>query len=161
MLTLPRCCCCCTTRLLQVPRGREAEFFGVYFVAIKACSWVGPLACALINELTGSLRLAVLSALAFYVPSVVILLFTDFEEARREAEEASHTPRPPKMAHSPQARFLGGGGGGTAKHAGAAASEAAPLGPASTVVGYGTSGYGTSGYGMSGYGTCAAPASRA
>merc|ERR1712185_714306 len=65
----------------MVPKGREAEFFGVYFVLIKAFSWVGPLACAVLNELTGSLRMAILSALAFYVPAIVVLGLTDFDEA--------------------------------------------------------------------------------
>ena len=77
----------------MVPTGREAEFFGVYFVSIKACSWMGPLLCALLNELTGSLRLAILSALVFYVPAVLCLALTDFEEAKREAEAASLPPR--------------------------------------------------------------------
>ena len=77
----------------MVPKGREAEFFGVYFVSIKAFSWVGPLACGVLNEVTGSLRTAILSALLFYVPAIVVLAFTDFDEAQREAEAASHTPR--------------------------------------------------------------------
>lgn len=77
----------------MVPKGREAEFFGVYFVSIKACSWMGPLVQAMLNELTGSLRLAVLSALAFYVPAVVCLGMTDFEEAKREAETGGATHR--------------------------------------------------------------------
>jgi MFS-type transporter involved in bile tolerance (Atg22 family) len=81
----------------MIPRGREAEFFGVYFVSIKASSWLGPLLCTVLNEITGSLRVAVLSALAFYLPAIVILGCTDFEEARREAERAAHTPRSPLM----------------------------------------------------------------
>ena len=82
----------------MVPRGREAEFFGIYFVSIKATSWLGPLACTVLNELTGSLRVAVLSALAFYLPAIAILGCTDFDEARREAEAASHTPRVQSMS---------------------------------------------------------------
>ena len=77
----------------MVPKGREAEFFGVYFVLIKAFSWVGPLACAVLNEATGSLRTAILSALIFYIPAILVLATTDFDEAQREAEAASHTPR--------------------------------------------------------------------
>ena len=77
----------------MVPKGREAEFFGIYFVAIKLFSWLGPLACAVLNEFTHSLRTAVLSALVFYVPAILVLASSDFEEAKREAEAASHTPR--------------------------------------------------------------------
>ena len=85
----------------MVPRGREAEFFGIYFVSIKAFSWMGPLACAVLNELTGSLRLAVLSALTFYVPAVLCLMITDFDEAKREAEVVEHTPRQPRRPLQP------------------------------------------------------------
>ena len=77
----------------MVPRGHEAEFFGVYFLSIKAFSWVGPLACAILNEATGSLRTAILSALAFYIPAILVLGLSDFDEAKREAEAASLPPR--------------------------------------------------------------------
>ena len=77
----------------MVPRGHEAEFFGVYFLSIKAFSWVGPLACAILNEATGSLRTAILSALAFYIPAILVLGLSDFDEAKREAEAASIPPR--------------------------------------------------------------------
>ena len=90
----------------MVPKGREAEFFGTYFVAIKGFSWLGPLACGVINELTGSLRTAVLSALIFYIPAVVMLWFTDFEEAKREAEAQSHTPRGAAPSPNPHDRLL-------------------------------------------------------
>lgn len=91
----------------------SAQFFGVYFVAIKAFSWLGPLACALINELTGSLRLAVLSALAFYLPAVAVLSCTDFAEAKREAVVAD--PRHGLMHGGPDhssAQLEAGSGGG-------------------------------------------------
>ena len=52
---------------------------------VKAASWLGPAACALLNEATGSLRLAVLSALVFYLPSMLVMLVTDFDAARHEA----------------------------------------------------------------------------
>ncbi len=70
----------------MVPRGREAEFFGHFFVAVKLTSWVAPLATTLVMHVSGgSLRLGVLSALAFYVPSVFVMLSVDFDAAMCEA----------------------------------------------------------------------------
>jgi hypothetical protein len=67
------------------PRRRHRR----YFVSIKASSWLGPLATAVLNEMTGSLRLAILSALVFYLPSLLIMAITDFDAAREEAAVAS------------------------------------------------------------------------
>ena len=101
----------------MVPAGREAEFFGVYFVAIKATSWLGPLATAVLNELTGSLRIAILSSLAFYATSLLVMAATDFGKARDEAVQASlqpapsPPPRPPPVAVKQRAPPAGGRAG--------------------------------------------------
>lgn len=73
----------------MIPRGREAEMFGLWTVAIKALCWLGPFVDAVLNEVSGSLRVAVLGSLLFYVPSLVVMGRVDVEAARREAEHAA------------------------------------------------------------------------
>lgn len=73
----------------MVPRGREAEMFGLWTVAVKALCWLGPFVDAALNELSGSLRVAVLGSLLFYLPSLFVMGRVDFEAARREADEAA------------------------------------------------------------------------
>ena len=129
----------------MVPAGREAEFFGVYFVSIKACSWMGPLLCAMLNEATGSLRFAILSALVFYVPAVLCLATTDFEEAKREAEVASLPPR--LQSHS----MLGHPLNAKATASGAALSAGGAAGPHEKLLGVGAAREGAA---ATTYGTC-------
>ena len=73
----------------MIPRGREAEMFGLWTVAIKACCWLGPFVDAALNELSGSLRVAVLGSLLFYIPSLLVMGRVDVDAARREADEAA------------------------------------------------------------------------
>lgn len=64
---------------------------------------MGPLTSALINEATGSLRLAILAALFFYLPSLLVMAATDFDAARAEATLPSPraaSPRPLGMGGS-------------------------------------------------------------
>ena len=63
--------------------------FSIWTVAIKALCWLGPLAVAAANQLSGSLRVALLASLIFYVPALFVMCSVDVEAARREAEEAS------------------------------------------------------------------------
>jgi UMF1 family MFS transporter len=73
----------------MIPAGREAEFFGLWVVAIKSVAWVPPVAVSLLNEATGSLRVASLAHLAFYLPALLVLLGCDFEAAQEEAAAAA------------------------------------------------------------------------
>eukprot|EP00908_Phaeocystis_cordata_P007221 Transcript_17861.p1 GENE.Transcript_17861~~Transcript_17861.p1 ORF type:complete len:529 (-),score=220.97 Transcript_17861:56-1540(-) len=73
----------------MVPRHREAEMFSIWTVAIKALCWLGPLTVAALNQLSGSLRVALLASLLFYVPALVVMGSVDVDAGRREAEEAS------------------------------------------------------------------------
>jgi len=56
-----------------VPRGRDGEFFGFYALCDKLSAVAGPLAYAAARQLTGSIRLAALSLVVFFVAGLLLL----------------------------------------------------------------------------------------
>jgi len=64
-----------------VPKGREAEFFGFYALCGKTGAIAGPLALIGLNALLGSLRLGLISVLAFY--AIGLWLVLRVEDPRR------------------------------------------------------------------------------
>jgi UMF1 family MFS transporter len=72
----------------MIPAGREASFFGLYEVAERGTSWMGPLVFSIIVARTGSYRQAILSLIFFFVVGMVILFFTDTDKAVHEAGNA-------------------------------------------------------------------------
>jgi len=71
-----------------VPRGREAEWFGLYQSAERGTSWLGTLVFGLVFQLTGSYRPAIASLVVFFVVGGVLLWRVDMARGRREAELA-------------------------------------------------------------------------
>lgn len=71
-----------------VPRGREAEWFGLYQSAERGTSWLGTLVFGLVFQLTGSYRPAIASLVVFFVVGGVLLWRVDMARGRREAERA-------------------------------------------------------------------------
>ncbi|MEJ2198474.1 MAG: MFS transporter [Desulfuromonadales bacterium] len=69
-----------------VPKKRSAEFFGFYAISSKFASIFGPLTFALLIDMTGSNRLAILALALFFVVGVVVLLGVDVEKGRLQAE---------------------------------------------------------------------------
>ncbi|MCA9871467.1 MAG: MFS transporter [Anaerolineae bacterium] len=72
----------------MIPIGREAEYFSLYEISERGTSWLGPFVFALVNQFTGSLRLAILSVILFFVLGLFILLVTNTQEAIAEARRA-------------------------------------------------------------------------
>jgi len=70
----------------MVPKTRSAEFFGFYAISSKFASIFGPLTFALLIDMTGSNRLAILSLALFFVLGIVLLLGVDTEEGRLQAK---------------------------------------------------------------------------
>lgn len=60
----------------MVPRDSSAEFFGFYSVFTKLSAIWGPFVFGLINQITGSSRLSILSVAAFFLIGIVFLFFT-------------------------------------------------------------------------------------
>jgi UMF1 family MFS transporter len=69
----------------MIPQGREAEFFSLYEVSERGTSWLGPLVFGLVNQLFGSLRLAILSVILFFVLGLALLVFVNVPKAIAEA----------------------------------------------------------------------------
>jgi UMF1 family MFS transporter len=71
---------------LMIPKGREAEYFGIYEISDKGTSWMCPLLFGLALQFTGSYRLAILSLITFFAAGLLVLLTVN---VGRAAEEAS------------------------------------------------------------------------
>jgi MFS transporter, UMF1 family len=69
------------------PAGRSAEFFGLWGVATRLASILGPLTYGIVTWGTGgNHRLAILLTGAFFVAALVVLLFVDERRGRRQVE---------------------------------------------------------------------------
>jgi UMF1 family MFS transporter len=71
----------------MIPRGREASFFSLYEISERGTSWIGPFVFGLVVAVTDSYRLAILSLIALFAFGIVVLLFTDTDEAIRDARD--------------------------------------------------------------------------
>jgi UMF1 family MFS transporter len=69
----------------MIPRGREAEYFGVYEVSDKGTSWMAPLFFGLTLQLTRSYRLAIVSLIVFILAGMLVLLRVNVARAAAEA----------------------------------------------------------------------------
>ncbi len=69
----------------MIPRGQEAEYFGLYEISERGTSWLGAVTFATVNELTGSYRAAILSLVAFFIVGFVLLTAVDVRRAISEA----------------------------------------------------------------------------
>ena len=70
---------------LMIPRGREAAFFGLYEISERGTSWIGPLIFGVVAGATGSYRQAILSLIVLVVTGMILLMFTNTDEAVRQA----------------------------------------------------------------------------
>ena len=70
---------------LMIPKGREAEYFGVYEISDKGTSWLCPLLFGLALQFTGSYRLAILSLITFFAAGLLVLVTVNVRHAAAEA----------------------------------------------------------------------------
>ena len=76
----------------MVPAGRQASFFGFYELAERGTAWIGTLLFAVVLDVTGSYRGALLSLLVLFASGGLLLAATDTDgavAAARQAEEDS------------------------------------------------------------------------
>lgn len=71
-----------------IPRGKEAEYFGLYEISERGTSWLGPFLFGLALQFTGSYRVAILSLVVFFVAGFVLLVCVDVRRAIIEAGNA-------------------------------------------------------------------------
>ncbi len=69
----------------MVPKGQEAEYFGLYEISDKGTSWLCPLIFGLAIQFTGSYRLSALTLAAFFLAGLALLARVDIKKAAREA----------------------------------------------------------------------------
>ena len=70
-----------------IPKGKEAEFYSFYEVSERGTSWIGPLIFGLVNQLTGSLRPAILSLIFFFIMGLIILPFVNVPEGHGRCQK--------------------------------------------------------------------------
>jgi UMF1 family MFS transporter len=78
----------------MVPQHRQASFFGFYELAERGTAWVGTLIFAIVLDITGSYRGALLSLLVLFVAGGLLLAATDTDAAIAAAREAEDTGDP-------------------------------------------------------------------
>lgn len=64
-----------------IPKGQEAEYFGLYEISSDGTSWLGPLLFGLSYQATHNYRVAIISLLAFFVLGFVLLLSVPMRRA--------------------------------------------------------------------------------
>ena len=72
----------------MTPAGRQASFFGFYELAERGTAWVGTLVFAVVLDVTGSYRSALLSLLVLFVSGGALLASTDTDAAVAAARAA-------------------------------------------------------------------------
>jgi len=70
----------------MIPENASAEFYGFYTVFTKFSSIGGPFAFAIIKQMTGSSRLAIVSLIFFFVAGLVLLSLVNEQKARAARE---------------------------------------------------------------------------
>lgn len=69
----------------MIPRGQEAEYFGLYEISERGTSWLGALTFGLVFQFSGSYRYAIFSLIAFFVIGFLLLSRVDVRKAIRDA----------------------------------------------------------------------------
>ncbi|WP_067970410.1 MFS transporter [Nocardiopsis trehalosi] len=71
---------------LLIPRGKEAEYFGLYEISDKGSAFLGSLTLGVALDATGGdYRMAILSLIVFFVAGFAVLLFLNVPKAIRSA----------------------------------------------------------------------------
>jgi UMF1 family MFS transporter len=71
----------------MVPKQRSAEFFSFYAISSKFASIFGPLVFALLIDLSGSNRIAILALALFFVVGMILLIGVNVEQGRLQADK--------------------------------------------------------------------------
>jgi UMF1 family MFS transporter len=70
---------------LLIPRGREGEYFALYNACERGTSWLGALLFAVMFQITGSYRPAIVALIVFFVLGAFFMLRLDPQRGIREA----------------------------------------------------------------------------
>ena len=73
----------------MIPEQASAEFYGFYSVFSKFSSIWGPVTFGVIEQITGSARLAIISLMIFFIVGLVLLGFVDEAKAKADRDKFS------------------------------------------------------------------------
>jgi UMF1 family MFS transporter len=73
----------------MIPRDQEAEFYSFYEISERGTSWMGTFLFGLVNQLTGSLRLGIVSVIVFFVLGLILLPLVNVPKAMEQSRQAS------------------------------------------------------------------------
>lgn len=72
----------------MIPKGKEAEYYSFYEISDRGTSWMGPALFALVNQISGNLRPAILSLIVLFVFGLIILPFVNVKKAQEDVRKA-------------------------------------------------------------------------
>jgi UMF1 family MFS transporter len=75
----------------MIPKNQEAEFYSFYEISERGTSWMGTFLFGLVNQLTGSLRLGIVSVIVFFVLGLILLPLVNVPKAMEQAKQTSAT----------------------------------------------------------------------
>ncbi len=77
----------------MIPEGKEAEYYSFYEISDRGTSWIGPGLFAIVNQVSGSLRPAILSLIFFFVAGLIGLPFVNEKKAVQDvkAYDSAHS----------------------------------------------------------------------
>ncbi len=76
----------------MIPKEQEAEFFSFYEVSERGTSWLGTFTFGLVNQITGSLRVGILSVIFFFICGLILLPLVQVDKAIEEGRDDSGSP---------------------------------------------------------------------
>jgi MFS transporter, UMF1 family len=71
----------------MIPRDQEAEFYSFYEISERGTSWMGTFLFGLVNQLTGSLRLGIVSVIVFFLLGLILLPLVNVPKAMEQAQQ--------------------------------------------------------------------------
>jgi MFS transporter, UMF1 family len=73
----------------MIPKDQEAEFYSFYEISERGTSWMGTVLFGLVNQLTGSLRLGIVSVIVFFILGLILLPLVNVPKAMEQAQQSS------------------------------------------------------------------------
>jgi UMF1 family MFS transporter len=75
----------------MIPRDQEAEFYSFYEISDRGTSWLGTFMFGLVNQLTGSLRMGIVSVIVFFLLGLALLPLVNVVRAMEQGKQTSVT----------------------------------------------------------------------
>jgi MFS transporter, UMF1 family len=72
----------------MIPKSQEAEFFSFYEVSERGTSWLGTFIFGIANQVSGSMRVGILSVLIFFLVGLIILPTVNVNKAIEQGKNA-------------------------------------------------------------------------